>query len=111
MSHSEERALRAPPKPLSRIALAGLGLAVLAALAALLPGPAYRFGGWSLDTAFAALRWAVYAGMGAVVVAIIGAILARPGGPYRGFPYAVAGVLISLVVVGVPLAYLLIGVE
>jgi hypothetical protein len=106
MSHSEERALRAPPKPLSRIALAGLGLAVLAALAALLPGPAYRFGGWSLDTAFAALRWAVYTGMGAVVVAIIGAILARPGGPYRGFPYAVAGVLISLVVVGVPLAYL-----
>jgi uncharacterized protein (DUF1499 family) len=44
--------------------------------------------------------------MGAVVVLIVGAILARPGGPYRGFPYAVAGVLISLVVVGVPLAYL-----
>ena len=42
MSHSEERALRAPPKPLSRIAVAGLVLAVLAALAALLPGPAYR---------------------------------------------------------------------
>jgi hypothetical protein len=106
MSHSEERALRASRKPLSRIAVAGLVLAVLAALAALLPGPAYRFGGWSLDTAFAALRWAVYVGMGAAVVAIIGAILARPGGPYRGFPYAVAGVLISLVVVSVPLAYL-----
>ncbi len=106
MSHSEDRILQARRKPLSRIAAAGLVLAVLAAIAALLPGPAYRFGGWSLDTAFAVLRWAVYAGMGAVVVSIIGAILARPGGPYRGFPYAVAGVLISLVVIGVPLAYL-----
>jgi protein-S-isoprenylcysteine O-methyltransferase Ste14 len=76
MSHSEDRVSRAPPKPLSRIAVAGLVLVVLATLAALLPGPAYRFGGWSLDTAFAALRWAVYAGMGAAVVAIIGAILA-----------------------------------
>ena len=33
MSHSEERALRASRKPLSRIAVAGLVLAVLAALA------------------------------------------------------------------------------
>jgi hypothetical protein len=57
MSHSEDRILQAGRKPLSRIAAAGLVLAVLAAIAALLPGPAYRFGGWSLDTAFAVLRW------------------------------------------------------
>jgi multisubunit Na+/H+ antiporter MnhB subunit len=86
MSRAEDPIPRARRKPLSRIPVAGLVLAVLAALAALLPGPAYRFDGWSLDTAFTALRWAVYAGMGAVVVSIIGAILARPGGPYRGFP-------------------------
>ena len=79
--------------------------AVLAALAVLLPGPVYRAGGWSLATAFAVLRWAVYAGLAAVVVSLVGAVLARPGGRHRGFLYAVGGLLTGLVAVGIPLAY------
>ena len=79
--------------------------AVLAALAVLLPGPVYRAGGWSLATAFAVRRRAVYAGLAAVVVSFVGAVLARPGGRHRGFLHAVGGLLTGLVAVGIPLAY------
>lgn len=106
MSSARDRTSPRSRRPLSRVAVAGLALAVLAALAALLPGPVYRFDGWSLGTAFAVLRWAAYAGIAAAAVSLVGAVLARPGGPRRGFPYAVAGLAVGLAVVGVPLSYL-----
>ena len=105
MSSSRGGVSRGPRRPLSRIAVVGLMLAILAALGILLPGPVYRFNAWALGTALAVLRWAVYAGLAALVVSLVGAVLARPGGPRRGFPYAVSGLLIGLVVVGVPLTY------
>ena len=105
MSSSRGGVSRGPRRPLSRIAVVGLMLALLAALGTLLPGPVYRSGGWFLETAFAVLRWAVYAGIAAVVVSLVGAVLARPGGRHRGFLYAVGGLLTGLVAVGIPLAY------
>lgn len=81
-------------------------LAVLAAVAGLAAGPGYRFGIWSLGTAFTLLRWSVYGGMAAVPLALIGMFRARPGARRRGFLRALAGLLIALVVVGLPLGYL-----
>ena len=90
----------------SRFATAALALAVLAAGAGLAAGPGHRFGVWSLATAFTLLRWSVYGGMAAIPLALIAMIRTRPGGRRRGFLRALAGLLIALVVVGLPLGYL-----
>jgi uncharacterized protein (DUF1499 family) len=93
-------------RPTSWMATAGFVLAVLAALVALAAGPGYRFGYWSLYTAFTLIRWAAYAGVAALLVSLIGMIRARPHGPRVGFLRAFVGLVISLLVIGVPL-YLL----
>jgi uncharacterized protein (DUF1499 family) len=81
-------------------------LALLAAVAGLAAGPGYRFGIWPLGTAFTLMRWAVYGGMAAILLALVGLIRTRLGGRRRGFRRALAGLAIALVVVGLPLGYL-----
>jgi uncharacterized protein (DUF1499 family) len=93
-------------RPTSWMATASFVLAVLAALMALAAGPGYRFGYWSLYTAFMLIRWAAYAGAAALLVSLIGMIRARPRGPRVGFLRAFVGIVVSVFVVGVPL-YLL----
>jgi uncharacterized protein (DUF1499 family) len=94
---------------MSRIArtLASLGLALglLAGLALLIAGPGYRFGLWPLGTGFALLRYGAYGGIGAAVVAAAGFALAVAGGQRRTMWRALAGLLIGLIVVGVPWSY------
>ncbi len=87
--------------------LAGLGLAlgILAGLALLAAGPGYRFGLWPLDTGFAILRYAAWGGIGAAVVAAAGFALGVAGGQRRAIWQGLAGLLIGLVVVGVPWSY------
>jgi uncharacterized protein (DUF1499 family) len=87
------------------VATAGLALALLAALALLIAGPGYRFGLWSLGTGFALVRYAAYGGIAAAVVSTVGLVLARPRGRRRGMFRALAGLVIGLIVVGVPWSY------
>jgi uncharacterized protein (DUF1499 family) len=83
---------------------AGLVLALIAGAALLAAGPGYRFGWWSLGTAFLILRLAIYGGAAAVVLAAIGLVAWWRG---RGsLVRPVAGLAIGLVVVGVPLSLL-----
>src|SRR5713101_2208182 len=92
----------ANPRPLSRVAIGGFLLALLAGLALLLAGVGYRLRWWEVRPAFTVLREAAYGGLVAAALSLLGVILARPGGPRRGFPLALLGLLIGLVVVGIP---------
>lgn len=89
----------------ARIATLGLALAVLTGLLGLAAGPGYRFGALPLGIAFNLIRWSAYGGMAAGVLCLAGMVIARPGGPRRGFYRALAGLVLSLVVVGVPWSY------
>jgi uncharacterized protein (DUF1499 family) len=90
----------------AKVTTLALVLAIAAALAGLAAGPAYRFGLLSLESAFGLLRIAAYGGIGVALLALIGVVLARPGGPRRGFYRALAAFVIGVVVVGVPWSYL-----
>lgn len=68
----------------------------------MLAGFGSRLGWWDFRTGFLILKWGVYGGLATAVISLVGCVLARPGGPRRGFVPAVLGLLISLVVVGVP---------
>ncbi|MEX2496224.1 MAG: DUF1499 domain-containing protein [Woeseia sp.] len=58
-------------------ALAALGVAVIAALLLLVAGPGTRLGFWEFGTGFTIMRWALFLGLGAAVLAIILLLIAR----------------------------------
>lgn len=84
------------------LATIGLVLAVVAGLLELIAGPGHRFGLWSFETGFALLRWAVYGGIAAAALSFAGLIAAPLLGHRRGMFRALAGIVIGLVVVGIP---------
>lgn len=90
-------------RPVSSIATAGLALAVLAALAAAASGLGHRFGLWTFGTGFGVLRYAAFGGIAAMLISLLGMVLARPGGSRRGLFRAIVGLAIGAVVVGFPL--------
>ncbi len=61
-----------------------------------------RLGLWDFRQGFEILRWAAYLGIAGAVVSILGAVIARPGSGRRGFPLAVAGIVLGTVSCGVP---------
>lgn len=85
-----------------RVAWAGLGLALLAALTALSSGLGHRWGWWDFGVGFSGLKWAFFAGLAACATSTLGTILARPGGQRRGFVVALSGLAIGTTVVWVP---------
>jgi len=89
-------------RPLSRVASGGFLLAVLAGFALWLAGTGYRLQWWDLRPAFTILRWAAYGGLAAAVLSLLGIILTRPGGSRHGFPFALVGLVIGLIIAGVP---------
>jgi uncharacterized protein (DUF1499 family) len=88
------------------LALAGLILAALAALAAVGAGLGFRGELWSYRTAFSILRWAAYAGLAAALVSLLTAVLCLRRGPRRGLLSAAAGLVLGLLVAAVPLSHL-----
>ncbi len=86
----------------SRVAYAGLSLALFAALAAVLAGFGSRWGGWGFAPGFAGLKYSAYLAILAALVSAVGIAQARPGTPRRGFGEAVAGLVVAAVVFGVP---------
>ncbi|HUP20806.1 MAG TPA: DUF1499 domain-containing protein [Gemmatimonadota bacterium] len=105
MSASENRYRDDSPAaehPRSRLAILGFGLAVLAAVAAMLAGWGSRFGVWEFRTGFTVLKWAVYLGIAAAAVSLGGVVATRVGVHRRGIGFALAGLAIGLAVVYVP---------
>ncbi|HEY0025789.1 MAG TPA: DUF1499 domain-containing protein [Longimicrobium sp.] len=80
------------------VALAGLMLALLAALLLFLSGPGTRMGFWHFRTAFKMMGWAAYAGGAAALVSIAGLALARG----RGRALAAAGLVIGALMLYLP---------
>jgi uncharacterized protein (DUF1499 family) len=85
---------------------AGLALAIVAGAALLLAGAGHRFGWWTFGTGFRVLRWAVYGGIAAAVLSAAGLIIAPLRAQRRGMFRALAGLIVGVVVAGVPLSYL-----
>jgi uncharacterized protein (DUF1499 family) len=96
----------APTHRPSSIAVVGLAAGLLAALIVAAAGPAYRLGFVSLSLAFGLLRWGAWLGLGASLVALVGAWITRPGAPRRGLAIALAGVAAGGIAFGVPFVML-----
>ena len=64
------------------------------------PGPLYRLGYLGLASAFAVLKWGVYAGIGALVLAVLGVIVAASRG--SGMAAPLTAVVALLLVFAMP---------
>jgi uncharacterized protein (DUF1499 family) len=91
---------------LHSVAMIGLLLALLCALALVTSGFGYRWGWWGLRTAFTLLRWSAYGGVVAGVASLVGLSVAWLGVARGGAGLALVGLLVSLGVVGMPWAQL-----
>jgi uncharacterized protein (DUF1499 family) len=89
----------------NRVALPALLLALASVLTLVAIGPVHRSGRVGLTTAFLVMRWAAYGGIAALMLGVIGAIIAarRQG---RGRGAAVAAIVIVVAGLALPASYL-----
>jgi uncharacterized protein (DUF1499 family) len=84
----------------------GSGVLALAIVGAVVLGSAglgYRFGVWSLATAFAILKWSVFVAIGVFVIAAVSLTLGLRGRSWTGVACAVLALLIAAGTAAVPL--------
>jgi uncharacterized protein (DUF1499 family) len=91
---------------LSLVAVVGFIAAVFALLMVGGAGPAYRLGLVDLTGAFVLMRWGAWMGLAALLVALIGAWITRPGARRRGFGLTLTGAVAGAAAFGVPFAML-----
>jgi uncharacterized protein (DUF1499 family) len=84
-------------------------LAIVAALLAVLGGFGSRWSWWHFRIGFIIMLAALLGGLIAIALSIVGVISTRPGGTRRGFIYAIFGLLVSLILVGLPLNLIING--
>jgi len=87
------------PVVLSRLAFL---LALISAVVAILAGFGSRAGWWHFRTGFQLLTWAAYGGAGSALIGFIGCLAAYYRAQWRGALPALAGLVIGLVVFGIP---------
>lgn len=80
-----------------------LVLAVLAALALLVAGPGTRLELWDFRFGFTLMRWALYGGLAAAVLAVI--VLLIPAGRRAGMMVPIAAIVIGLATAAVPYSF------
>lgn len=95
-----------PVRPRSPLALVAAILAILVALAALLSGLGTRWGMWSFRTGFLILRYSAWAAILVAILSVIALLLTRPAGPRSGYAFGFFGLIVSLIVVGIPLQFM-----
>jgi uncharacterized protein (DUF1499 family) len=83
-------------------AIFGLGTALLAGFSAVLAGFGSRWGWWHFNTGFDILRWAAYGGLLAAIVCSLALTLSLRHGRYVGLAMSGAGLIIGLVIAGIP---------
>ncbi len=93
-------------KPYRYVAIAAFWLALSGALTALLSGLGTRWGWWEFGAGFVFLKWAVYAGIAAILLSLAGLLLGYKAGRRCGWAWAGAGLVIALAVVLAPLSWL-----
>jgi uncharacterized protein (DUF1499 family) len=84
---------------LSRSALL---FALVSAVAAIFAGFGSRMGWWHFRIGFQILTWAAYGGLGSAIIGFIGCLAALWRGQRRGAWLALVGLIVGLIVVGVP---------
>jgi uncharacterized protein (DUF1499 family) len=80
----------------------GFVLSVIAITAAMAAGAGARIALWDFRQGFRILNWAAWFGIAGTTLSLAGAILGRPGKGRRGFPLAVAGIVLGALAFGVP---------
>jgi uncharacterized protein (DUF1499 family) len=90
----------------SVVPVAGFIVAIFALLMVGGAGPAYKLRLIDLTDAFTLMRWGAWMGLAAVLVALIGAWITRPGAQRRGFALTLAAAVAGAVAFGVPFAML-----
>jgi uncharacterized protein (DUF1499 family) len=104
-----QRTLDRPPRLVRTAAVtarAGLALTLAGAVALLLSGVGTRWDWWDYRTGFVILRWTLYAGLGIIVIAVAGlvlAVLARTG---KTFLISLGSLAVLAAVAAVPVGYL-----
>jgi uncharacterized protein (DUF1499 family) len=98
-SHGRFQGVLARP---SWIALTVLGLALAAALGAVLAGLGTRWGLWHFRTGFAILQWSAYTGLVAALAAAVAAWWLRPSTRRHGFLACVLALVVGASVAYVP---------
>jgi hypothetical protein len=98
MEEKRERKNRA----YSPVAVAGFLLALLAGGVEFLAGFGTQWGFWDYRRGISLLRWAAYSGIAVGLISLAGCFVTRPGAGRRGLALAVGGLLIALVVSGIP---------
>lgn len=87
-----------------RLAAAGLAVAVVSAVIAVLSGLGNRAGWWDFRTGFGVLRISVYAAIAAFILSSAGLLMSiRRSG--RLAAYAAAGIILSAIIIYTPLAW------
>ena len=87
------------------IAVMGFIVAVAAGAAAVCAALGNRWGFWDYRTGLLILKWAAYGGAVGAVIALIGGALAWLSHSHRGLSLSLIGLLIALVVLGIPWQY------
>ena len=95
-----------PRSRLAVVAIVAIVLAILVALAALMSGLGTRWGLWNFRTGFQILRYSAMAAIATAVLALVAALITRPGTPQRGFIVSIVALVVSLIVVGIPYQFM-----
>jgi uncharacterized protein (DUF1499 family) len=90
----------------SVVPVVGFIVAIFALLMVGGAGPAYRLGLVDLTGVLVLMRWGAWMGLGAFLIALIGAWITRPGAQRRGFALTLAGAVAGAAAFGVPFAML-----
>src|SRR5512134_1617526 len=85
---------------------AGLALAVLAGIAEAFAGLGSRWGWWHFTAGFTMLRWTAVVGLAAALLSLAGGIALRHATHRTALIMAAAGILIGLVVAGIPWSWM-----
>lgn len=88
------------------LAAAGLALAVLAGITEAFAGLGSRWGWWYFTTGFVMLRWAAVCGLAAALLSLAGGVAVRHSTQRAALYMAVSGILIGLVVAGIPWSWM-----
>jgi len=103
MTNKPEHAGRSPDarhRISTRVAVLGLGLAMATGTLAALAGLGSRWNWWNFRTGFLILQWAAYLGVVGAAVSLAGIFATAIGRGRRALAAALAGLLLSALVVG-----------
>ena len=84
-----------------RLVIAGLAVAVIAAVMLLIAGPGYRLDLWHYSTGFTVMKYAAYGGLAAAALSVIGLVVTRAA-PGQALVMGVLGLALGLGTAGIP---------